>query len=290
MFDGRIISPIKYIIDLFGWLPWLFGTPTAMQDGLFLSKKFFFTNKITENSVKKYYGDSHIIVLLILHDMTSEDDFYIRSLHKEQQNLTPSLILASASPRRQHLLAAAGVAFEIVPSRIREDEYPFTDPISYAKMLAEAKSQDVSRLFPESWIIGADSIVEIDDEILEKPNSISEARLMMQLLSGRTHYVHTGYSIICKVKNHLFSDVVSTAVKFKDLTETEIEWYIHTPEPYDKAGGYAIQGLGSFMVKYICGSYTNVVGLPVCEVVDHLFKQGVISRNQRPFHHVPTPS
>jgi septum formation protein len=198
----------------------------------------------------------------------------------KQMNHKPSLILASASPRRRDLLKIAGLTFHIVPSGIHEDDYPFSDPKSYAMVLAEAKAVDVSDRYPESWIIGADSIVAIDGDVLEKPTSISEARQMIQMLSGHTHEVHTAYAIACKQKSHLFSDIVSTAVLFKSLTEKEIEWYIHTPEPYDKAGGYAIQGLGSFMVKHIHGSYTNVVGLPVCEVIDYLFKQGVITRDE----------
>jgi septum formation protein len=200
----------------------------------------------------------------------------------KRMNHIPALILASASPRRRDLLIIAGLTFHIVPSGINEDDYPFSDPKSYAMVLAEAKAADVSDRYPESWVIVADSIVAINGDVLEKPTSISEARQMIRMLSGNTHYVHTAYVISCKQKSHLFSDIVSTAVSFKSLTEKEIEWYIHTPEPYDKAGGYAIQGLGSFMVKHIHGSYTNVVGLPVCEVIDYLFKQGVITRDEIP--------
>jgi septum formation protein len=197
----------------------------------------------------------------------------------EKNNHEPALILASASPRRRDLLKIAGVKFHIIPSDVHEEDYPFTDPKSYARVLAEAKAADVAGRYPTRWVIGADSIVTIDGDVLEKPTSISEARQMIQMLSGNTHYVHTGYSIACEQKSHRFSDVVSTAVSFKSLTEKEIEWYIHTSEPYDKAGGYAIQGLGSFMVMKIHGSYTNVVGLPVCEVIDYLSKQGVITRD-----------
>jgi septum formation protein len=202
-------------------------------------------------------------------------------------NHNPSLILASASPRRRDLLKIAGLTFQIIPSDVHEADYPFTNPKSYARLLAEAKALNVSNRHPDSWVIGADSIVAIDGDILEKPTSISEARQMIQMLSGKTHDVHTAFAIACKQNSHLFSDVVSTAVSFKSLTEKEIEWYIHTSEPYDKAGGYAIQGLGSFMVKHIMGSYTNVVGLPVCEVIDYLYKQGVITRDAIPEH--PTP-
>jgi len=190
------------------------------------------------------------------------------------------IILASKSPRRRQLLENAGIKFTIIPSYVQESDFLLLKPENYARTLAEAKALDVADKNPESWVIGADSIVLINDTILEKPNSIADARQMIQQLSGKPHIVLTGYSIICKNKSTLFSDVAKTEVIFKKLTDEEIEWYIHTKEPYDKAGGYAIQGLGSFMIKSINGSYTNVVGLPVCEVLDHLYRQGVISRKK----------
>ena len=99
---------------------------------------------------------------------------------------------------------------------------------------------------------------------------------MLNQLSGRTHQVVTGYALIRKAEQKLFTDAVRTDVSFKTLSSEEIEWYIHTSEPFDKAGGYAIQGLGTFLVKGIKGSYTNVVGLPVCEVIELLYREGVI--------------
>jgi len=194
----------------------------------------------------------------------------------QQLKLDSQIILASKSPRRRFLLKNAGVEFKVCPSRIKEAEFPVIRPQNYVKALAEAKACDVADLHPDSWIIGADSIVWIDDQILEKPRSVAMAREMMERLSNRTHYVFTGYAIVCMEKAHQFSGVSETAVTFKDLTSAEIEWYIATDEPYDKAGGYAIQGLGSFMVQRINGSYTNVVGLPLCEVIDHLIEQDVI--------------
>ena len=127
-------------------------------------------------------------------------------------------------------------------------------------------------------MIGADSIVVIDGRILEKPTDPPDAVQMLTMLSGRTHTVITGYTIACRTREHLFTDTVETGVTFKKLDETEIEWYTGTSEPYDKAGGYAIQGIGAFMVKSICGSYTNVVGLPVCEVIEHLYANGIVTR------------
>jgi len=192
--------------------------------------------------------------------------------------ISEPIILASQSPRRRRLLEAAGLSFRVIPSQVQEENFEAADPEAYAKTLAQAKAKDVAEKHPESWVIGADSIVLIDGKILEKPSSISDARRMMALLSGKTHQVLTGYAINHAGDAHAFSDVEITEVAFKTLTDEEIEWYIQTPEPYDKAGGYAIQGLGSFMVKQIKGSYTNVVGLPVCEVLDQLYRLGVISR------------
>jgi septum formation protein len=99
---------------------------------------------------------------------------------------------------------------------------------------------------------------------------------MLLRLSAKTHQVLTGYAVCCRKKNRRYSETVKTDVQFKSLSEGEIEWYIHTDEPFDKAGAYAIQGIGTFLVKSIRGSYTNVVGLPVCEVIEFLLKEGVI--------------
>jgi septum formation protein len=125
-------------------------------------------------------------------------------------------------------------------------------------------------------VIGADTIVTIDKAILGKPATPFEARRMLKRLSGQSHFVYTGYAIVCKNKQICISDAIHTDVQFKDLSEDEIEWYIQTGEPFDKAGAYAIQGMGTFLVRRINGSYTNVVGLPVCEVIEALLKMGVV--------------
>jgi septum formation protein len=192
-------------------------------------------------------------------------------------NDDPLLILASRSPRRQYLLDQAGLSFSVIPSSIDETSIPVSSPETYARILAEAKADKVSEKYPDKWVIGADTIVLKDQTILGKPGSISQARDMLKQLSGKTHQVFTGYSICCKLKNRKFSETIKTDVLFKHLTDQEIEWYIHTKEPFDKAGAYAIQGLGTFLVKSIIGSYTNVVGLPVCEVVEFLIKEGVLA-------------
>ncbi|MFP4256353.1 MAG: Maf family protein [Desulfobacterales bacterium] len=186
------------------------------------------------------------------------------------------IILASESPRRKRLLQQAGIEFRVVPSGFDEASVNAQPPVKHARSLAEAKSAAVSQNMPDAWVIGADSIVTIDDAILNKPESQNDAYKMLSRLSGRTHRVVTGYSIVCRALTHIHSDACITQVTFKSLSDAEIRWYLQTPEPWDKAGAYAIQGTAAFMVRQIQGSYTNVVGLPVCEVVDHLLQAGAI--------------
>ena len=189
----------------------------------------------------------------------------------------PLLILASKSPRRRYLLEQAGLSFRVIPSDIDESSVAMSSPEVYARVLSEAKANDVAKKYPDKWVIGADTIVLKDGAILGKPSSQSEARTMLRRLSGQTHQVLTGYAICCLAKQRMFSETIKTDVLFKNLTDKEIEWYIQTKEPFDKAGAYAIQGLGTFLVKSINGSYTNVVGLPVCEVLEFLIKERVIT-------------
>jgi septum formation protein len=188
----------------------------------------------------------------------------------------PKLILASRSPRRRNLLEQAGIEFSVIPSSFDENSVKLSAPDVYARQLAESKARDISGQYPASWVIGADTIVFIDDTILGKPGSKSEARTMLKSLSGKTHQVLTGYCVCCQKIDWFFSDAVKTDVRFKKLTENEIDWYINSGEPFGKAGAYAIQGIGAFLVKRIEGSYTNVVGLPLCEVVELLINEKII--------------
>jgi septum formation protein len=189
------------------------------------------------------------------------------------------LILASKSPRRSELLKQAGLTFSVIPSDFDEGTVALSNPDSDVITLAKSKALDISQKHPEAWVIGADTIVLIGRKILGKPASANEAYEMLQRLSGKTHQVLTGYCICCKKKNRVFSETVKTDVRFKKLNDAEIKWYIQTGEPFDKAGGYAIQGIGTFLVKSINGSYTNVVGLPVCEVMEHLIREGAVELN-----------
>ncbi len=186
------------------------------------------------------------------------------------------LILASKSPRRRYLLEQAGLDFDVIPSAVDESAMALTAPDTYVQQLAQAKAEEIAFQFPDRWIIGADTIVLIGDQILGKPDGKAAARDMLLRLSGQTHQVFTGFTICCRALNKNHTEAVRTDVTFKALSPSEIEWYIHTDEPFDKAGAYAIQGLGTFLVKSIHGSYTNVVGLPVCEVIEILIREGVI--------------
>jgi septum formation protein len=187
------------------------------------------------------------------------------------------IILASKSPRRRDLLQQAGIKFTVIPSNVDENLISSDSPWKYARKLAESKAKDVSRTHPDSWVIGADTIVYIDNTILGKPGSPEDAHNMLKRLSARTHQVITGFCICCEAQNRFYSASLSTDVLFKKLSNDEIQWYIQTGEPFDKAGSYAIQGLGVVLVKRINGSYTNVVGLPVCEIVAFLIEKGVLA-------------
>ncbi len=187
------------------------------------------------------------------------------------------LILASKSPRRHELLRQMGFDFEVIPSRVAEDFIQTESPKEHVIRLAEAKLKDVAMEYPDSWVIAADTVVYIDRSILGKPKDREEAAGMLRRLSGQEHRVLTGFSVCHLGKKKGDQKTVETVVRVKGLTPDEIEWYVGTGEPFDKAGGYAIQGIGSFMIKSIRGSYTNVVGLPLCELIQTLSRLGAIS-------------
>ena len=187
------------------------------------------------------------------------------------------IILASASPRRSELLSQVGIKFDIVPSNIPEDPLDGETPAEHVTRLASQKASEVAgKSEPGKWVIGSDTVVIIDGEILGKPLDERHAITMLRKLSGREHKVVTGYSIINSSGGEETKRAVETTVKFKVLTDDEIKGYVDSGEPMDKAGAYAIQGLGSFMVEGIIGSYSNVVGLPVCQIVNDLEALGAV--------------
>ena len=186
------------------------------------------------------------------------------------------LILASQSPRRKYLLEQAGLHFAVIPSTFDEASVPPSAPAAYVRRLAEAKADDIAVRHPDAWVIGADTIVADGERLLGKPESAQSAHRMLRRLSGKTHQVYTGYCVCRHRDDKKFSDAIGTDVTFKKLSESEIEWYIRTGEPFDKAGAYAIQGMGTFLVRRINGSYSNVVGLPVCEIIEILIREGIM--------------
>jgi septum formation protein len=186
------------------------------------------------------------------------------------------LILASKSPRRNELLKQMGFDFEVIPSRVAENFIQTESPEEHVIRLAEAKVRDVAGEYRDCWVIAADTIVYIHGSILGKPKGREEAVEMLRRLSGQEHSVLTGFSVCHLEKMKSDQEAVQTAVRIKSLTTAEIEWYVQTGEPFDKAGGYAVQGIGAFMIESIRGSYTNVVGLPLCELIQTLSRLGAI--------------
>lgn len=192
--------------------------------------------------------------------------------------MTARLILASRSPRRYELLKQMGLDFDVVPSRVEEGGVlPGESPKEHVLRLSEAKALDVGTQHPDAWVIGADTVVYVDGMVLGKPKNSEEAMEMLRQLSGREHSVLTGFSVNHVGKGKKDREAVETSVKVKPLTEAEMRWYVRTGEPFDKAGGYGIQGIGSFMIESIRGSYTNVVGLPVCELIQMLSRLGALT-------------
>jgi septum formation protein len=190
--------------------------------------------------------------------------------------MADQLVLASTSPRRSELLKQVGLGFRAVPSGIEEDLVKGESPKAHVLRLAEKKALKVGSEYPDHWVIAADTIVYVGHSILGKPKDQEEAIKMLRRLSGKEHRVLTGFSVYHMGKGKGDREAVQTAVKVKRLTPDEMEWYVRTGEPFDKAGGYAIQGIGSFMIESIKGSYTNVVGLPLCEVIEMLNRLGAL--------------
>jgi len=187
------------------------------------------------------------------------------------------IVLASASPRRAELLESAGVTFVVIPSSVEEERLPGEDPVTFVCRLARDKAMDVAARSQGRVFIGADTVVVCDDQILGKPVDDDDATRMLRTLSGRTHRVITGFCVYDRATERVVNEAVVTRVRFVPLGEEEIRAYVATGCPRDKAGAYAIQGGAAWMVERIDGSYTNVVGLPLAEVVAVLKSMGVRS-------------
>ncbi len=187
------------------------------------------------------------------------------------------LILASNSPRRKELLAMLGYEFEVKPSNCDESTN-ITNPAALVKELSKRKAHGVIKTSDDDVIIGSDTVVSIDGKILGKPKDENDAAKMLHLLSGKTHTVFTGITILSKDKET--TDVIKCDVTFKTLTETEIYDYINSGEPMDKAGAYGIQGKGSALVKKVNGDFFAVVGFPCCYVNSTLNSFGIFPRKE----------
>ncbi len=182
------------------------------------------------------------------------------------------IILASSSPRRVDILKRIGLDFDVIPSRITEhlEEGDFGNIV---ENLAMEKAREVfNRTFDERLVIGADTIVVLEGEVLGKPRSFEEAEEFLRRLSGKVHEVYTGVAFVWNNGEHSFHE--KTVVEFRNLPDELVEKYVNSGSPMDKAGGYGIQDLGSVFVKRIEGDFYNVMGLPVGKVWEFLFEKG----------------
>lgn len=187
------------------------------------------------------------------------------------------IVLASSSPRRRELLSTLGLGFDVIHPSSDETVLKNETPEDFVLRVSAEKASSVSRTLGDGVVvIGADTIVVVDGEILGKPGDRGEAHSMLRKLSGKEHHVYTAFSIVRPKNEILHSEIVDTRVRVNPLAASEIEGYIKTGEPMDKAGAYGIQGIGSFLVGGFEGSYSNVVGLPVEELLAALKKLGIV--------------
>lgn len=186
------------------------------------------------------------------------------------------LLLASGSPRRAELLRAAGIAFDVRVADVDETVLPGERADVYVRRLAETKAAAVARLEPSSAVVAADTAVVVDDLILGKPADAADAARMLRLLSGREHQVVTGVCLIPAPGGVEITRLSQSTVAFAALTPDEVDWYVASGEPMDKAGAYAVQGLASRFVTSIAGSYSNVVGLPVAVLYRMCREAGIL--------------
>jgi nucleoside triphosphate pyrophosphatase len=175
----------------------------------------------------------------------------------------PKIILASASPRRAEILRTVGWPFETLPVHIDESRRPGEVPATYVQRLAREKAEAAAAQVREALVVGADTTVTIDDHVLEKPTNAEDAARMLRLLNDRWHRVLTGVAVVDRATAQTKVAYEETEVKFAAMSDDDIQWYVSTGEPMDKAGAYAIQGFGARFIEGIKGDYFNVVGLPV---------------------------
>jgi septum formation protein len=196
----------------------------------------------------------------------------------------PALVLASASPRRRELIAQLGIPFTVRVPNVDESPWPDESPREHTIRLARDKAAKIAQQHRDQWVLGADTTVVIDGRILGKPVDRADAHRMLKTICGRWHTVFTGFCLMHAADGRSFADSVASDVFIRALTDEQIGAYIDTGEPMDKAGAYAIQGVGAGLVQEVRGSYTNVVGLPLAEVAilwERIHGPGVILEPER---------
>ena len=187
----------------------------------------------------------------------------------------PPIILASASPRRREILEKTGLPFRVVASDYDEDDHEIADPRACARLLSRKKAESVAERYRNALVLGADTLIFFRNRIVGKPRDKKDAAAMLAMLSGATHTVITGYTLIDGRSGKRLSRSEATEVTIIKMTKGEIARYIDTGEPLDKAGAYGIQGIGAAFVKRIEGDYFNVMGLPYCSLVESLKRFGI---------------
>jgi len=184
-------------------------------------------------------------------------------------------ILASSSPRRRELLASIGLDFEVMPSHVPEVHQAGEAPEEYVARLSRDKANALAHQHRHRWVIAADTTVHLGDQLLEKPADAREAARMLAAIAGETHVVYTGVTLQNMERGYCDTRVAETEVRMLPLSEQEIDWYVASGEPLDKAGAYAAQGIGAVFIESIHGSYTNVVGLPLATLFQMLRRAGI---------------
>lgn len=184
-------------------------------------------------------------------------------------------ILASSSPRRRDLLTSIGLEFDVLPSNVPEVHRQGEAAEEYVARLSRDKANALAAQHPDRWVIAADTTVLLGDELLEKPVDAADAERMLATIAGKTHLVYTGVTLENVARGYRDTRVAESEVRMLPLSAEEIEWYVRTGEPLDKAGSYAVHGIASMFIEAIHGSYTNVVGLPLATLYQMLRKAGL---------------
>ncbi len=189
------------------------------------------------------------------------------------------IILASQSPRRREILQLMEIPFEVIESHVEEVPPAGATPVELVKALAEQKARAVFALHPNACVIGADTVVDLDGRVLGKPHTPERAREYLHLLQGRSHIVYTGICVLTPGRTDVRS--ARTDVTFRPMSDAEIDWYVDTGDPLDKAGSYGVQGPASLFVDHLEGNYFNIIGMPAPTLYEMLLDAHVIDEHHR---------